>query len=390
MPKISQAYEFVNDMTKQVIGQNAQTVVDTGSFVAMGDTIINNATYREKWNNVLTDRIAKTVIVDRTYRPKISSIMMDEFTYGSILQKISFDLTQDAVENKEWDLQNGHGPSPTDIYKAPYHQKLFNHYSTWSLRFTIPNDILRSAFSDERTMTAFLTGLMNAADISMKMKEEVLERATVNNFIGQTYYDKKNTNPQSVRVIKLLTLWNDLTAQGLTTAAALRDVNFWKFATATISLWKSRLSDPSVLFNIEGRTRYTYDDNLKILMLADFSKFADSYLSSDTYHNELVALPGAEIVNYWQSPGQSYAWDDVSGINIEIEVAGAKQTVEQKNIVAVMFDDRALGCTIFNKGADTFYNPAGPYTNYFFRQTVGFFNDLGENFIVFDIEEEEA
>ena len=74
---------------------------------------------------------------------------------------------------------------------------------------------------------------------------------------------------------------------------------FIRFASYVMSLYVDRLSKISTLFNVGGKDRFTPADMLHIVMLSDFKASATAYLESDTFHNNLVALPESESVPYW-------------------------------------------------------------------------------------------
>ena len=61
MSNVKQIYSILNDVAKQTFGTSAISVVDTASFVSLGNAILKSDTDTENFLNKLTDRIAKTV-----------------------------------------------------------------------------------------------------------------------------------------------------------------------------------------------------------------------------------------------------------------------------------------------------------------------------------------
>ena len=140
------------------------------------------------------------------------------------------------------------------------------------------------------------------------------------------------------------------------------------------------------LFNIGGMHRFTPADKLHIVMLDEFMQSSKIFLQSDTFHDELVALPNAESVPFWQGSGTGYAYSSTSAIDVTIEDDTAqtgKTRVQQSNILGVMFDRDALGVANLDRRVTTNYNPKAEFYNNFYKFDAGYFNDANENFVVF-------
>ena len=221
------------------------------------------------------------------------------------------------------------------------------------------------------------TGVKN----SMTVKLDGLIMRTINNMTGQIL-----NNANGLQKVNLLTEYNAVSGQTLTANKALMDKDFLKFASLTIKKYQARITKMSTLFNAGGKARFTTTDNLHTVLLSDFADSAEVYLMSDTYHNDTVSLPNHETVPYWQGSGKSYAFNDISKIDVKID-AGNKtpKQVTQTGILGVMFDTNALGVSNLNQRTTTSYNARAEfYTNYY-KMDAGYFNDLNENFVVFYI-----
>ena len=121
----------------------------------------------------------------------------------------------------------------------------------------------------------------------------------------------------------------------------MTDPEFIRFAVREMNITRARLAKISTLFNVGGKARFTPNDMLKTVMLADFKESADVYLQSDTFHDEYTRLLPADLVPYWQGPGDdSFDFTDVSAINI---TTPSGDDVSASGILCVMFDRDALG-----------------------------------------------
>ena len=139
----------------------------------------------------------------------------------------------------------------------------------------------------------------------------------------------------------------------------------------------ARISD---LFNIAGKSRFTSDEDLSIVLLNDFASAADVFLQSDTFHNEMTALPNHEIVPYWQGSGKTYAFEDTSKISVK---TASGDEITATGIIGVMFDREAIGVANLDKRVTTHYNASAEFFNNFYKMDAGFYVDHNENYVVF-------
>ena len=115
-------------------------------------------------------------------------------------------------------------------------------------------------------------------------------------------------------------------------------------------------------------------------MLSDFRKSANVYLQSDVFHEQFTALPNAEEVPFWQGSGTSYAFDDITAVNV---TTASNHAVDATGILGIMFDRDALGVTNLDRRVTTNYNPKAEFFNNWYKFDAGYFNDTNENFVVF-------
>ena len=379
MSDVKQIYSILNDVAKQTLGTEAIAVVDTQSFISLGDKVLKSDTDTENFLSKLTDRIAKTVYSVRNYSGINKNLMREPFDYGVIVQKIHVEMPE-AKENNAWKIgEQGYTPTYAPIIKPTVSQKLFNKLSTWEIDVTIPDFMLKTAFLNESSMATFIDAIFTAMNNAMVMCADNNANLIRANFIGNKIHSAKPT-----QAINLLKEYNTLTNAGLTVASCLRDVDFLKWATMQISLWTKRMKVMSKLFNEDSNSKFTSGEYLVLDVLQDFASSTATFLQSDTYHKELVALPMYNEVPYWQGSGTSFAFADTSKISVKID---GTNEVTQGGIIAVAYDYNAIGTTINEPRSTTERNNKDEYTNYYNKATIGCFNDLGENGIVFYIAE---
>lgn len=381
--EIKQIFDLINGVTKEVLGSESIVKEDLSNVVDLGDAVFN-ANAMDKYVRTLVNHIGRVIFVNRTYRGGVPSVLMDSWEFGSVLEKIQMDMPA-ATENESWELTDGTSYDPNIFYAPKVSAKFYNKAITFEVPISITEKQVRQSFDNATQLNSFISMIYNAVDKSMTVKIESLVMRTINNEIAETIFAEYNSGSygasSGVRAVNLLKLYNDqIGGTAITRAQALKNPDFLKFASYTISLYTDRMTRLSTLFNVGGKERFTPKDLLHIVLLTDFAKATGSYLESDTYHNELVKLPGYETVPYWQGSGKTYALDDVSQINV---TTASGHDINVKGIIGVMFDRDALGVCNQDRRTTTSYNPKAEFFNNFVKFDCRYFNDLNENCVVF-------
>ena len=323
------------------------------------------------------------IFVNRTYSGIVPSVLMDGWEYGSVVEKIRAELPE-ATENESWQLQNGTSYDPNVFYQPKVEVKFFNSKVTFEVPVSIAEKQVKQSFQNGEQLNSFVSMIYNEVDKSMTIKTDELIMRTIDNFIAETIhsaYNVEGLNTKSTtNAVNLLKLYNDKFGTSLTASECITNPEFIRFASYTMGIYQNRLGRISRLFNIEKKARFTPSDKLHIILLNDFVKSADAYLQSDTYHKELVKLPNASVVPYWQGSGENYSFEDISKINIK-DASG--DTVEVTGILGVMFDHEALGVANLDRRVTTNYNPKAEFFTNWYKFDAGYFNAFDENFVVF-------
>ena len=377
--KVNQIYSLLNAVASETFGEIGLTAHDLTGLISMGDYVLNSASAdsRDKFFNVLVDRIGKTIVrrldLDVTY----PSIMMDSFEFGAVLQKITV-APIEATESEPWKIGNtNYTPNQFAISKATVKQGLFGGINVWSVKVTLPDDITKSAFKSAEEMGAFLDAIVSAMVDSMTININNTNKLCVNNFIAEKIHADKN-------VIHTLTEYNALTGETATALSARTNPNFYKYLGKRMSDLIRYMRQPSALFNETGDVRATARDNMHIFLLGEVASAYSTYLSADTFHNDLVSLPLYDEVAFWQSMNTTADEmpDFVSASTINITTSSGN-AVNKANIIGAFIDRQALGTTAYNVRTTTDRNNDGEYTNYSNKCDIGHFNDLSENGVVF-------
>lgn len=383
MPTVNQIYTIVNDSAKAALGKTAITAVDTATFLSLGNQVLSSNTNREAYYNALVDRMAQTAIAVREYEADTRAVKRNEMEWGIIYQKISF-KQREAVENPSWTTATQADPFDVEI-QTEVVQKLFSKMGTYSYEDSIPDYQLFTAFTSATAMGAFISGIYTNMHNAMAIAEDNLANLAVSTYIAGVLAKGKATQKRNL-------MKEFYSAEQLATTTiemALKDSAFLKYASREINLVTKKIKKMSTLYNAEDIPRHTPNDKLVVEILAEFSTATASYLESDTYHKDLVALPNYEEVAYWQGAGTSNDLDDVSSINIT-NTDISSEAVTQKGIIAFVHDYDAVASIIYRRRSGSMYNPRAERYNIFEKADKGYAVDLSENGVVFYLDPSDA
>lgn len=387
--KVTQLHTLVNAVTQEVLGETAVLQEDLSNVVDLGKSIIDSDNV-DNYVKKLVNHIGKVVFVNRLYTGGVPSVLMDSWEYGSILEKISADLPE-ATINETWALEDKKDYSPDVFYKPSVSAKFFNSKVTFEIPMSFTEIQVKESFSSKEQLNGFISMLTTSVENAMTVRLDALIMRTINNMTAETLVAELNTaavgapvvidaTKTGVKAVNLLKLYNATVTKPLTKDNALTDPDFIRFATYQISMYSDRMSKISTLFNVEKAERFTPKDLQHVVLLSDFAKASETFLASNTYNAEKVALPTHETVPYWQGSGVGYGIDDVSTIDVK---TSAGNVVKMSGIVGVIFDRDALGVSNLDRRVTTNYNPRAEFYTNFYKFDAGFYNDLSENFVVF-------
>ena len=386
--EMKQIATVLNTIAGEMFGKTDLVKDDLQGIVDLGTAVFdNNAT--DPYTKALMNQVGRVIFVNRRYNLQTPSVRMDGWRYGSVMQKISTDIPE-AVENKSWELTNGQSYDPNIFTKPAAYQKFWNSRTTYEIDRSITDIQVRQSFRSAQDMQSFFGMLEMAVTNAMTANMQALILRTINNMTAKTLWEEyKNVGETAiegldtksgVRAINLLFLYKQIAPTStLTPETCVTDPEFIRFAAYTMGHMADRLTSMTQLYNIGGQKRFTPREDLLFITLSRFQRAADVYLQSDTYHNEFTRLPNAEVIPFWQgSKANSFVGDG----DIHV-VTSDNHEVHASAIVGVMFDRDCLGVVNYEPRVTSNYNAKAEFTNLFYKQDCGYFNDTNEQFVVF-------
>lgn len=382
--QVAQIAPLVNSITQEMTGEIPLLNEDLSNVVDVG-TAIFGLDY-DRFTKDLVDHIGRMIFVNRVYDKGMLPLLRDGWEYGSVLQKVHYIKLPEATENETWELNNGQSYDPNIFYGSDVASKFFTKRVTFEVDISLVEEQVKSAFDNSGQLAAFIAMIETAVDNSITIKLRGLEMRTINNMIAETLHNDipgaGYTNYTGNRVVNLLKLYNTAFTKTLKADAALYDSDFLRFAASVIRKIPRRLAELSTLYNVGGAERFTPPDRLDIIMLNDFKENLGVYLydANGQFLTDNLRLPNSYSVSYWQGPGTSYDFDDISSIDV---TTASGHTVNASGIVGIMYDHDAMGISNLKRKTTSNYNPKADFTNYFHKAFAGYWNDLNENMVVF-------
>lgn len=377
--KREQISTMLNSAIKEVVGESEIINENLSNIVTIGSAI--PADSLDAIFTKIINKVGNTIIESKKYNGNSLGILMNEWEYGSILEKIRIDIPE-TTTNDSWSLVKGNSYDCFKFSPPTVRAKYFNKAVTFEIPMSYTAEQMKDSFRNADTAVSFWNAVENAIQTSITANTEMLEYRAVTNMIGLKVHNNNN-------VVNLLAEYKDETGiTGLTPKKALHDKDFLRFCAKRISMYSDYIKSLSMLNNDDGYITATSDDEKRLILLSDFAKSIEYDLYSNTFNQEFVKIGKYTTIPYWQGTGTSRKFENNSKIDLTIsDLSGAPQTVTKSGIVGVLFD--VNGCCVCRKNYRVLSMPVpkGEFINYWYKYDAMYMNDTANNFIVFTIEE---
>lgn len=383
-------YQLMNSIVSQATGQTTQAVVDTSTFVSVGETLLRTAP--ENTLNAISTVLADTIFSVRPYRGKLESLRVSQRRWGAQVRKI-VPLYSEAEASEDWNTDlNGtqlDDGNSIDMYKIKKPKVLqLNFYGTAVLQKHITRfrDQLALAFTSEEEFVRFIDAIMTEFNNEVELLNENKTRLTLINFM-------LGIHDMGLTEVDLVANYNSdystsyTRDQLLTTYAS----DFMKYVAAQIKIYSSFLTEMSAKnhANLTGMApilRHTPKERQKMIMYDPIFIQAESEVYSGLFNPQYLEIGDFEGVNFWQSQDTPTA---ISGTPNVLDVstgqsATAAASVGIDYVLGLLYDEEALGVMPqFDYSSVTPFNSNGGYWNLFYHWRFNSYNDFTENSVLF-------
>lgn len=380
MATVFQSAELVNDIQRQMIGEKAVSITNTTQLMDFGKVVFSSATNVSLFYKVLADRYVRMYVAMKVYKAKNRKLRRNNLEWGMYISQVRAKHKSRATNNPALDRE-GMQHSPYDVQPTTeiILQMFGKNLPTWTLEDVMPGETqLFTAFTSFEEMDKFVAACGIAIRNEIESEMEALDNLCIATMIANVY--KKGTPSQKVNVVKL---YNTQFGANLTNETCRHDPNYLKFRVQLMRNTMNLLKVRSVLYNIEKEDNFIQnDEDLIVEVLAEAASDITTYMTSDTYHKEFVALPGYIEVPCWQALGDANNYTSHSAVKIkndDIDTAA----VEVNNVIAVMRSANAAG-THFDKQREwAKYNERDDVTPYGIQFVRSYVIDTYEDCVIF-------
>lgn len=383
-------YQIVNEVAAQATGREDLAVVDTSSFVSVGETLLR--TGAENTLNAISTVLSRTIFSVRPYKQKLSSLINSNDRWGAMVRKVVY-LPDGAEQSQDWNTQLAPNAladgNSVDMFKINKPKAVqLNFYGTKLLQKHITRfrDQLSLAFSNEAEFAAFIDGVMTEFANDLETLHESETRLTMLNFIA-------GISSMGLTEVDLTHEYNIKNGTTLTRDQLLSEAHlagFMQFVAATIKTYSSKLTDRTNMYHANLTNaeilRHTPKEKQRMIMYEPLFIDTQATVYSAIFNPKYLEIGDYEGVNFWQDPKTPEAIHVLPNI-LDVatgESKTAETEIELDNVIGILYDVDAMGVNFqFDYASTTPFNSAGGYYNMFIHERKNYWNDFTENAILF-------
>lgn len=380
----NQLSTILNAIVAQATGKTPAAVVDTSSFVSVGQTALQCG--MDPLNTAISQVLGRTIFSVRPYYSKFKGLEVSEQYWGNMARKLTM-VDPQFRDDARYTLTDGASVDQQIVCAPKALQINFYGAEVYDLCRTIYRDQLNVAFSSPDEFGRFVTMVMQNASDMIDQAHESTKRATLANLIGGVVAGG-NAN----QVVHLVTEYN-AEVGGEYTSSTIKSPDvypaFIRWAFGRVAAVSAMLTERSQIYhtNITGSavSRHTPYDRQRVYLLAGSKYAIEAQVLADTYHDNYLRWADNEAVNYWQSiqtPANIYV--KPTYLKGDGTLTTPEDGISVANIFGVIMDDEAAGMTVMSQwSAAAPFNARGGYTTYWWHFTDRYWNDFTENVVVF-------
>lgn len=411
MAIVNQIATVVDSVYSQAIGKTNLTSASSNGIVSMGDKVLSSSSDKEKFYNVLMDRISKVIPVVEVWNVKKRKFMKNAIEFGNALQMMTFEAGSNG-DDRGWKGVNSWSGSTRGTQGTPFDntvnttakQYIFDcTRSAWEYDDVIPDIQIKTAFTSAENMASFIGGIYQTH--KNKLAEDCFAIA---NLVGaRAFYEccaKANaTSGANTALFRNVLAEYNKDVLGLadptisnnalvyptgwvTSGDAFKNTGFMAYWIEQLQLQVKRFADVTGVFNIDGHTTQCMNPVVEVLQtVASASKVA----FANTYHNDILSLPNYDEISYWQASTKSgavtYGFDATSSVSVGVKVSNASKIFSASGIAAFVYDENAIMQTVEDYRSYSLFNPKDEVLNTYDKANIAYAIAPFKNMVVFQI-----
>ena len=392
---IEQAATLLNAVVSQQTGQTSlAAITNNDDFISVAQTAL--LTGKDPVLNALSQVWKRTVFAARAYNQPLASLAMPMDRYGNALRKVSpvampmkddegyeYPATYDGAQTYPY------GDDQTvDMYKINKQKVLQTNFfgsAVYEQKYTIFERQFDVAMSSAEEFVRFNQMLLTERRNDRESFEEAKARLLQLNYIASILDEGA-----SDRVVHLLTEYNSLTGQSLTSQTVMQAGNFeafirWMYSRIRSLIGLMRARSVKFQTNITGYTilRHTNPESCRVALFRPFMEMIQSMVLSNLYNADMMKLPTYEAIDFWQSIDSPANISTTPTYTDNTGAVATASAVTNNTVVGLIHDRDALGYALLDSRVNvTPYNAAGDYWNEFYKARCMAISDMTEKGIV--------
>lgn len=400
--KMKQIAEIVNTMTAEKVGESETIVTENLDGIVNAGKTIADAIGWEQFCNTIVDKVGQVIMVSREYDSAAPDILRrgTAIPFGSVTEKVRVKLPK-AVNNDSWPIGETWTPGagwtdenkPTNDYANPFitvrpelEVTYFNGGGTFEVDMTYATRQNKSGFRNVAEYRRFFDIVESRIFQAKTVFKDQLTMAVIKNLISEKLYQRN-------AVIDILALYNAAYGASLSAAQAIYNKDFLRYAGYVMGLFTKRLRRMSRRYNAAGYDTFTPADRLRFVTLDMFTDAVQTFMQSDTYHDELVGLgDNFSPVESWQFSGDdgisftdSATIDVINSYGHTVDTATMGAQSAPVYVVGTMFDVESAWQDYDDPRVTSEWNARKEQTTFFYKEDVSYATDVAENCVVFTL-----
>lgn len=363
--------------------------LDNGVLVDVGEKITETSATVEGFSKALCDVLYRLDILVNEYEPQMVQLYKMSAEWGGWLERVTFDFNN-IIDDPMFNLVDGKSYADIEhkFYQPKVVAKLFTEAKSIAIPVSMQIDDIRTAFNGMGQYNTFVSGVRAQIVNQMSYLMDLYSLAIARSAICVSCGVLENA-------VHLVT---EGKAKGILSADddAITSQNNSKFMAYTAERMANvagYFKRPSKAFN--NGSIITWSRKVNLALINDFVN-ANTYRNlATTFNQQLLKLPAFDTVTAWQgtkSENGLFAFEDLTtviakdpanklGFKAKCDAETGDYTV--KNVIGLMYDDRALGITILNTKTTSSYTGATDHTNTFDHLRLNSVLDSNFNMVAF-------
>ena len=379
--------------------QDDLAALSLSDLVEFGKTASNNGTTitNELWYKTLIGKCARFFVESRRLTLHIPQIFKTSYEWGGFVEFVTFNLATvyDSLIYSQAALSDPNSKFygktiaeiEHDLYKVEYESKIYDEFKDFMVPYTKPNESINSGLRDENDFMVFMAGLAAAVENTLTQIINTYAHALVSvaaaysiSPAGATAGVTGATVDGSNTAVHLVTEYKAYTGDNTWTAGKmLQDKTAYAWIENRIENVRSFMTENTAVYN--NHTKSMFGQNIHGVMLAEIYNGYESVVAANSYNP--VSLGDWQKISGWQAVKDN-AGTFTFAVNSSIAIKadgtkgiynvsnGAIADFNQENVIALLYDEKAIGMTVEDTVTTSQYTAVTNTVNVFTNKRLNY------------------